>query len=138
MEENHGPVTKRIRESLQHVEGHVQRLRKQNTWLLVSSVVSSSVATLVTALTAAMGPVVGQGTSGWRLACIVGAIFAFGSTMCVGLDRRLNTLGKLATAHQALGRLRFLDIAVDSGTRGWDEITQEYEDIFKSYPEIVA
>jgi hypothetical protein len=138
MEGNQDPVARRIRDSLQHVEKRVIRLRKRNSWLMVSGVVTSSVATLITGVTAAIGPIVGEGTSGWRLACAVGAAFAFLSAVTVGLDRRLQTTGKLATAHQALGRLRFLDIAADTGSRTREEITKEYEEIFKAYPEIVA
>ena len=138
MEGDQSSVVRRIRESLQRVEERAIRLRRRDTWLMVSGVVTSSVATLITGVTAAIGPVVGEGISGWRLACAVGATFAFLSAVTVGLDRRLQTSDRLAAAHQALGRLRFLDIAADTGSRTREEITKEYEEIFKAYPEIVA
>ena len=128
----------RIKDCLQNVEEQTKRIRKSNTLLMVFGVVNSSVATLITALTAAVGPVIGEGPTGWRLSCILGAVFAFGSTLCIGIDKQLKTTDRLVAANQALGRLRFLDIAVDTGSRSRDEITKEFEALYHTYPEIVA
>jgi hypothetical protein len=31
----------------------------------------------------------------------------------------------------------FLDLALDTGSRPWDQVMKEYEDIVRSYPQIV-
>jgi carbon starvation protein CstA len=131
-------VGMRIQQSLQQVETQTARLRKTNTILVVFGVVNSAVATLVTALTAAVGPFIGEGPAGWRISCIIGAVFAFGSTVCVGLDKQLKTTDKLAQTHQVLGRLRVLDMTMLTGSRSHDEITSDFEDLMKMYPEIIA
>ncbi len=140
VEENQGRVIlgTRIQTCLQQVESLTVRLRKTNAILLILGAVNSAVATLITALTAAVGPVIGEGPAGWRTSCIIGAVFAFGSTICVGLDKQLRTTDRLAVAHQALGRLRILDMAMLTGNRPWQEITKEFEDLFTTYPEIVS
>ena len=128
----------RIQKCLKQVEAQTVRLRKTNTILLIFGVVNSAIATLVTALTAAVGPVIGEGPAVWRVSCIIGAVFAFGSTVCVGLDKQLNTTDKLAVTHQVLGRLRILDMAMLTGNRPWEDITREFEDLFTTYPDIVS
>jgi hypothetical protein len=40
-------------------------------------------------------------------------------------------------ADQCVARLTFLDLAIDTGSRDWDQITKEYEAIVTSYPEVV-
>jgi H+/Cl- antiporter ClcA len=127
----------RVKESLQRAEGHAARLRTMNTRMLVSGVVTSAVATLVTGVTALGGPVVGEGIPGWRLACIVGAIFAFLSSLFVGLNQQLRVGDRLSQGTECAGRLRFLDLAIATGSREWDDITKEYEAILTTYPEVI-
>jgi hypothetical protein len=127
----------RLRQSLKQAKVYVSRFEKANTRMLVLGTVSSSAAALVTGLTAAAGPVVGEGIPGWRLACIVGAGLAFASSVFVGLNQQLRISDRLSMGNQCVGRLRFLDLAVDTGSRDWDEITKEYESIVTTYPQVL-
>jgi hypothetical protein len=63
-------LTQRVRLSLRKAEEHTSGLQKTNSRLLVVSIVSSSAATFVAGFTAANGPVVGEGTAGWIIACL--------------------------------------------------------------------
>jgi hypothetical protein len=125
-----------VKDSLQQTQVHISGLRKTNTWLLIAGIVSSAATTLVAGGTAAAGPVVGAGPSGWRLACIVAAIFAFTSTVCTTLTQQLKTSEKLMQGVQCVGRLRALDLAIATGSQSWEEITKEYGEIVKVYPEL--
>jgi hypothetical protein len=136
--ERHDALTRRVKESLKRADKHAARLKRMNTRLLVLGVVNSGASTLITGVTAAQGPVIGEGIPGWRLACAAGAVFGFATTISVGLSQRLDLSERLSKAHQCLGRLRFLDIAIDTGSRTWGEITDEYEAIVKAYPDIMA
>lgn len=127
----------RVRDSLERARGNAERLRKMNTRLLIAGVVTSAAATLVTGVTAATGPVVGEGIPGWRLACIVAAGFGFVSTLSVGVHQQLGLSDKLADGHQCVARLKFLDLAIATGSGDWDEITKEYESILTAYPDVV-
>ncbi len=127
----------RVKKSLERAEDHASRLRTMNTRMLIAGVVTSATATLVTGVTALGGPVVGEGIPGWRLACIVGAIFAFLSSLFVGLNQQLRVGDRLSQGTECAGRLRFLDLAIATGSREWDEITKEYEAIMTTYPEVV-
>jgi hypothetical protein len=126
----------RVRGSLNKAEEYVSRLEKVNTRILVLGVTSSSAAALVTGVTAASGPIVGEGIPGWRLACIVGAVLAFVSSVFVGLNQQLRIGDRLSEGHQCSGRLRFLDLAIETGSRDWDDITKEYEAIVTAYPKV--
>lgn len=128
---------RRVKDSLVRAKAYAERLRKMNTRLLVAGVVTSAAATLVAGLTAAAGPVVGEGIPGWRLACIVAAGFGFVSTLAVGVHQQLGLSDRLADGHQCVARLTFLDVAIDTGSRDWEEITKEYEAIVTSYPEVI-
>jgi len=137
-EQRHQDLARRVRESLEKAEKHASRLKRMNTRLLILGVVNSGVSTLITGTTAANGPVVGEGVPGWRLACIAGAIFGFVTTVSVGLNQQLNFGERLSTANECLGRLRFLDVAIETESRSWDEIAKEYAKIVKEYPNVVS
>jgi hypothetical protein len=127
----------RVKESLERARQYAGRLRKLNTRLLIASVIASAAATLVAGVTAATGPIVGEGIPGWRLACIAAAGFGFVSTLSVGAHQQLGLSDKLADGHQCVARLKFLDLAMATGSRDWDEITKEYESILTAYPEVI-
>jgi hypothetical protein len=128
---------RRVKDSLLRARAYAERLRKINARLLIAGVVTSAAATLVAGLTAATGPLVGEGIPGWRMACIVAAGFGFVSTLAVGLHQQLGLSERLANGHQCVARLAFLDLAIDTGSRDWDEIAKEYEAVVTSYPEVV-
>ena len=124
-----------VKESLQKTQVNISGLRKTNTWLLITSIVSSAVTTLVAGGTAAVGPVVGTGTPGWRLACIVAAVFAFTSAVATALTQQMKTGERLVQGVECVGRLRALEVAIATGSQSWEEITKEYGEITRIYPE---
>jgi hypothetical protein len=130
-------IVRRVAQGLERLSGRHKRLRRTNTGLLVSGVLTSALATLVTGVTAASGPVIGEGPPGWRLACAVGAVFSFGATLTVGLSQSLRVSDRLAETRECSGRLRALDIALTTGSRSWHNVAMEYEELVKAYPDIV-
>ena len=137
-ENKHEALARRVRASLDKARRHASRLKTMSTRLLILGVVNSGVSTLITGVTAAGGPIVGEGIPGWRLACIAGAVFGFATTVSVGLNQQLRFGDRLSEANECLGRLKFLDVAIDTGSRSWDEISKEYESILKTYPNVAA
>ena len=131
-------LARRVEASLQKAEGIVSGLKKANTRLLVAGMASSAAATLVSGITAAQGPVVGAGIGGWRIACIVAAVFAFASTVSTGLSQQLKISDRLSQGAQCVGKLKSLDIVITTRSRGWEEIVKEYEEIAKTYPELIS
>lgn len=126
-----------VREAVEHLDRTTRRLRRTNTMLLISGVVSSGASSLVTGVTAAQGPVVGSGIPGWRLACTIGAIFSFGAAVLVGINERLKIGERLASTRQCAGQLRSLEVALTTGSRPWDEIVDRYAEIVETYPELM-
>lgn len=70
--------------------------------------------------------------------CIIAAVFAFGSTASTGLHQQLKIGDRLSEGTQCVGRLKSLDVVMTTGSRGWDEIAKEYEEIAKTYPELIS
>src|SRR5947207_588935 len=79
-----------VKDSLGRAEGRASRLQSTNTWLLIASIATSAATTLVAGGTATVGPVIGTGDAGWRLACIVAAVLAFLSTIFTAVSQQLN------------------------------------------------
>lgn len=126
-----------VKASLHRAEERASGLRQTNTRLLVASIVSSAATAVVAGGTSVMGPVVGQGIPGWRLACTVAAILAFTSTVCTALTQQMRIGERLTEGNQCVGRLRSLDLAIVAGGHSWEEVTEEYADIAKTYPELL-
>lgn len=87
------------------------------------------------AITAAQGPIIGEGPPGWRISCIIAAVFGFATTVCVGLNQQLKLSDRLSKGNECAGRLRALDVAVATDSRDWDEVATEYQEIVRLYPE---
>lgn len=134
--QDHTAFTQIVKDNLQEAQKHIVGLRKTNTWLMLTGIVSGAATTLVAGGTAAVGPVVREGAAGWRIACIIAAVFAFASTICTALSEQLKIGEKLLQSTQYVGRLKALDVAIATGSKSWEEITQEYSEIVQIYPEL--
>ena len=126
-----------VKASLRKAEGIVSGYRKNNTTLLITTIISSAGATMVAGVTAAVGPIAGGGIEGWRMACIIAAIFGLVSTVSTGLTQQLKISDRLLEGRQGLGKLRHLDVVITTGSIGWEEIASEYEGIAQEYPELI-
>jgi hypothetical protein len=127
-----------VKESLRKAQEHTSGLRKTNTRLIITGMVCSAGTTLVAGGTAVTGPVVGVEDAGWRLACIVAAIFAFASTVCTALTTQLKFDERLTQGNQCDGRLKALDLAIFARSENWEQVTKEYGEIVKAYIEIIG
>ncbi|MCL6568301.1 MAG: hypothetical protein K6T35_05345, partial [Meiothermus silvanus] len=69
------------------------------------------------------------------LACIVGALFGFATTVSTSLNAQLKYSERLSEGNQCAARLRLLNTALATGRRTWEEAVKEYDDILRAYPE---
>jgi hypothetical protein len=136
--QDHQAFAQMVKDSLQKAQEHTSGLRRTNTRLIVTGMVCSAGTTLVAGGTAVTGPIVGVEDAGWRLACIVAAIFAFASTICTALTTQLKFDERLSQGNQCVGRLRALDVAIVTGSQNWEEAVKEYGEIVKAYIEIIG
>jgi hypothetical protein len=127
-----------VKDRLRKAEQHTASLRNRNHGLLMTSIVSSAATTLVAGGTAAVGPMLEIGDNGWRLACIVAAALAFVSTLTMTLNQQLKMGDRLSQGYQCVSRLRLLDVNIAVGGHSWEEISREYGDIARTYPELFA
>jgi MFS family permease len=131
-------VTESVKASLRKAGAIVSDYRKKKNRLLTTTMISSTAVTLVAGITAAIGPVAGTGVEGWRMACIIAAIFGFVSTVSTGLSEQLKISDRLSEGRQGVGKLRYLDVVITTGNKSWEEITKEYEEIAKAYPDLIS
>ncbi len=130
-------LTTRLTNSLRKAETLTSGLRKADSRLGFASISSSGGCSLVAGMTAALGPSFGITATGWRVACIVSALLALAATVFGGLGQQLKIGDRLTTATQCVGRLRSLDVVITMGARDWNEITEEYAEIAKAFPDII-
>ena len=133
--QDHTAFAQIVNNSLQKAQGTIAGLRKTNTSLLIAGITSSAATTLIAGGTAAAGPVVGSGPEGWKLACIVAAIFAFISTVTTGLIQQMKTEERLVQGTQCVGRLLALQVALTTGTQSMDRVAGEYSEIVRTFPD---
>jgi hypothetical protein len=125
----------RVREHLQRVERRVARLRRLNVQTLALSLVFSTIATLLAGLTAASGPLVGEGPPAWRWSCALIALVTAAATFTTGIQQRFKVPEQLARALACAGQLRSLDLGLELARLAPDAAGAEYEQLLVSYPE---
>jgi hypothetical protein len=132
-----------VKASLHKAQERAIGFRKMATFLFVTSVVAPAAATLVAALTALIGGnnIFPQAAAqvddgGWKLACALVAILAFIATVSSMFKKQADE--QLSQGNRCAGRLTALDAAVAISSHSWEEMTREYEDIVKAYPDLVS
>ena len=132
-----------VKVSLNTAKIKTARIRKTDSQLFVANVVSPAAATLLAGLTAAVGgnTLFVQAASqsndgGWRLACILVAIFGFIATFSGMFKKQFDD--RLVQGNQCVGRLLSLDLAITTGSSGWEEAAKEYGEIVKAFPEFIS
>jgi hypothetical protein len=126
------PLARRLEEAIAQAERRADRLQKTHTGLLLGSIVFSAASTLVAGITSAVGPVVGEGVPGWRLACAVAAVFGFVTTVTTGLSQQFQIPDRLAKVREGLSQLRALDLALVTGSRSADEVGRAFEEAIRA------
>lgn len=141
--QSHDAFINSVKASLNTAKIKTARIRKTDSQLFVANVVSPAAATLLAGLTAAVGgnTLFVQAASqsndgGWRLACILVAIFGFIATVSGMFKKQFDD--RLVQGNQCVGRLLSLDLAITTGSSGWEEAAKEYGEIVKAFPEFVS
>ena len=132
-----------VKASLGAAKTKTAGIRKTDSQLFVANVVSPAVATLLAAVTATIGgdnlfaqAAVQSESGGWRLACILVAIFSFIGTVSTMFKKQFEE--RLTQGNQCVGRLLSLDLALTTGSGSWEDSAREYGEIVKTFPEFAG
>jgi hypothetical protein len=141
--QDHAGFTASVKASLSTAKNKTTRIRKTDSQLFIANVVSPAAATLLATLAAAIGgnTMFAQAASrsedgGWRLACILVAIFGFIATVSGVFKKQFED--RLAQGNQCVGRLLNLDLTITTGSSSWEEAAKEYGEIVKAFPDFVS
>ena len=141
--QDHAGFAASVKVGLNNAKNKTASIRKTDSQLFVANVVSPAAATLVAALAATVGgnamfpqAAVQSEDGGWRLACILVAIFGFIATVSGMFKKQFND--RLVQGNQCVGRLLSLDLAITTGSSDWEEAAKEYGEIVKTFPEFVS
>jgi hypothetical protein len=140
---NHEMLVSTVKASLNSAKNKTAVIRKADSQLFVANVVSPAAATLLAGLTAAVGgnqlfqqAAAQSNDGGWKLACILVAIFGFIATISGVFKKQFEN--RLAQGNQCVGRLLSLDLTLTTGSRDWEQAAKEYGEIIKAFPEFVS
>jgi hypothetical protein len=132
-----------VKTSLANAREKVARLRRTDTQLFVTNVVSPAAATLIAALAASIGgnnmfkqAAAQSEDGGWVLACALVAVFSFLATVSSVFKKQFED--RLAQGNQCVGRLLALDLAITSGTTDWENAAKEYGEVLRAFPELIS
>jgi hypothetical protein len=141
--QNHDTFVSSVKASLGTAKNKTARIRKMDTQLFVANVVSPAAATLLATLAATIGgnrmfaqAAAQSEDGGWRLACILVAIFGFIATVSGVFKKQFED--RLTQGNQCVGKLLSLDLAITTGSNSWDEAAKEYGEIVKTFPEFIS
>jgi hypothetical protein len=137
-EEPKTAILRRIREGLGKAQGRAEKLKRTNTRLIYLSLSSSTIATALAGLTAAVGPLAGEGPPAWRLTCAAIAVVTALSGLLSGMHQRMNISDQLARAITCAGRFRALEVALTVTGRDVLQVAKEYEELIANYQEYVV
>ncbi len=130
-------VQQKIKESLQKVNMHVMKLRSANFRLITISLIASALATLLAGLTAALGPLAGQGPPAWKITCGAVAGFTALAGLMTGLHQKFSISERLAKSFSCAGRLNSLDLALSVSKKDPGAVAKEYEELISNYPDLL-
>jgi len=137
--QDHAAFTQLLKTSLANAREKVARIRRTDTQLFVTNVISPAAATLIASLAAAIGGNVmfkqaaaQTEDGGWILACGLVAVFGFIATVSGVFKKQFDD--RLALGNQCVGRL----LALTSGSTAWEEAAKEYGEVLKAYPEFIG
>lgn len=141
--QDHTAFVQSVKSTLASAKAKTAGIRRTDTQLFFTNVLSPAAATLIASLAAAIGgnnmfqqAAAQAEDGGWRLACILVAIFGFIATVTGVIKKQVED--RLTVGNQCLGRLLSLDAAIATGGIGWEEAAKEYTEILKAFPEFVG
>jgi len=140
---SHDAFANSVKTSLSTAKNKTASIRKTDSQLFVANVISPAAATLLAALTAAVGgnqlfqqAAAQTDDGGWKLACVLVAIFGFIATVSSMFKKQFDD--QLVQGNQCVGRLLSLDLAITTGSGDWEQAAREYGEIVKMFPEFVS
>jgi len=141
--QDHAAFTQSVKASLASAKEKVASIRRTDTQLFVTNVVSPAAATLIAGLAAALGgnemfkqAAAQTEDGGWILACILVAVFGFIATVTGVFKKQFDD--RLALGNQCVGRLLALDLDMTTGRTDWEEAAKEYSEIVRAFPEFIG
>ena len=132
-----------VKASLNTARQKTSAINRIDTGLFAVNVISPAAASLL----AAVASIIGGNTifppaavivedGGWRLACILVAIFSFIATIGSAFKKIFED--RLTRGNQCVGRLLTLDLAMSTGNKSRQDAAWEYGEIIKNYPDFVS
>ena len=131
-------ILTRVRDNLARTQHEARRLRRSTLQFLYLSLVTSAFATILAGLTAAYGPLAGEGPPAWRWTCGIVAVLTGLAGLFTGLYERLGLAESLSQILACTGRLKALEVALTLSNRESGLVARDFEDLVTQFPDLIA
>jgi hypothetical protein len=126
-------VLQKIREDIEKVQTKAARLRRTNTTMILTSTLASGLSAILAGVTAARGPMVAAGPTGWKLTCGAIAVLSACAGLFSGLHQQLSVTDRLAKVLDCGGKLKALEISLTINYRDPVEVSKDYQVILQEH-----
>lgn len=127
-------ILKLVRDGLFKADSYAKKYGRLDAWLLVTSIVLGTLATVLAGGTAAGGTPVMNSLGGWRVICSIVAVFTAVATISGTLHRTFQVTNHLAAAVGCIGKLKSLELAITVTRTEPREVAEGYRQIIEEYP----
>jgi len=132
-----------VKASLNSARQKTDAIRRRDNQLFIANMVSPAAATLLAGFATAIGgnqmfpqAAAQMEDGGWRLACLLVAIFGFIATISGVFKRQFDD--RLSQGNQCVGELLRLDLEITTGVSNWEAAAKKYGEIVRTHPEFVS
>lgn len=131
-------IADRIRDELQHVQNHIQGMRRKYNTLTTISTMGGFLATAIATYAAIkQGAIVGEGKTGWTITCGAVSLLTLLSTLCTTMVQQSRLTERLTTAEACAGQLRAVGKGLRNNRHTEDEAREELQDIQEQHPQLL-
>lgn len=131
-------ILKLVREGIYKTESYAKKYKKLDMWLLITSIVLSTLATVLAGGTAAGGKPVMEALGGWRVVCSIVAAFTAVGTISSTLHKAFQVTNHLAAAVACISKLKSLELTITVTEKEPSEVTEAYKQILVEHPEFLT
>jgi hypothetical protein len=126
-----------IETSLQKAKAQKTRLQNNQKRFDITNTLFSALSTFVAGLATVSGsPVAGSGDDGWRLTCGIAAVLTLAATVVSGIQQSTDSSKVLSETNACVTKLRVLQMEMLNPNFKGPEISQQYQKVLASHPQV--
>jgi hypothetical protein len=134
---NSEEILKRVQSAIRQVKPYTVKYKKWDFWLLSISIVLGTLATILAGGVASIGQTGASILGGWRVVCIIVAVFSAIGTISGSFHKSFQISTRLFKARQCMAKLTSLELSISTSGINDAEALKAYQKIGEEFPEFL-